>query len=120
MTFAGVAAEGAICRRPGVASPKSEWSLLGGFMRRRLVGSFVAVLSLVLAILAAAGSASATAAGLPYARGDQTVATYSYAKAIHETVFVRAPFDSDHDGKRDRIAVDIIRPATPRPASRCR
>ena len=47
----------------------------------------------------------------PFVRDGQTVPVYSYAKAIHESVYVQAPFDSDHDGQPDRIAVDIIRPA---------
>ncbi len=59
---------------------------------------------------AAAGTATSPAAA-PFVRGGQTVPVYSYAKAIHESVYVQAPFDSDHDGKPDRIAVDIIRPA---------
>ena len=58
---------------------------------------------------AASGTSASTAQ--PFVRGGQTVPIYSYAKAIHETVYVQAPFDSDHDGKPDRIAVDIIRPA---------
>ena len=33
------------------------------------------------------------------------------ADAVRERVFVEAPMDSDRDGHRDRIAVDIIRPA---------
>ncbi len=36
---------------------------------------------------------------------------FSYADAVHDKVFVEAPMDSDHDGRHDRIAVDILRPA---------
>ena len=39
-------------------------------------------------------------------------AHYRYANAIRQSVFVRSSVDSDHDGKRDRIAVDIVRPRT--------
>lgn len=35
---------------------------------------------------------------------------YSYQNAIRETVYVEAPMDSDNDGKKDRIAVDLMRP----------
>jgi X-Pro dipeptidyl-peptidase len=78
-------------------------------MRRLLLCTVVAAVTCAM-FAVATGSASATPTK-PYVRGAQTVPVYSYAKAIHETVFVRAPFDSDHDGVRDRIAVDIIRPA---------
>ena len=33
------------------------------------------------------------------------------AKWIHQALWVEAPFDSDHDGKKDRIHVDVTRPA---------
>jgi X-Pro dipeptidyl-peptidase len=39
---------------------------------------------------------------------------YRYANAIRESVFVRSSVDSDHDGRPDRIAVDIVRPRTTR------
>ena len=32
-------------------------------------------------------------------------------KWIHQELWVEAPFDSDHDGKKDRIHVDVTRPA---------
>ena len=37
---------------------------------------------------------------------------YRYVNAIRQSVFVRGSVDSDHDGKLDRIAVDIVRPRT--------
>ena len=95
-------------------------------MRRpiRLFLTSAIAVSAVTALIAAGPAAAAvhpvrsattpaapTAAARPFVRGGQTVPIYSYAKAIHETVYVRAPFDSDHDGKPDRIAVDIIRPS---------
>ncbi|HWH00309.1 MAG TPA: Xaa-Pro dipeptidyl-peptidase [Pilimelia sp.] len=46
----------------------------------------------------------------PHVAGRRTVPVYSYADAIRESVFVEAPIDSDGDGARDRIAVDIVRP----------
>jgi X-Pro dipeptidyl-peptidase len=33
------------------------------------------------------------------------------AKWIHQELWVEAPFDSDHDGMKDRIHVDVTRPA---------
>ena len=66
------------------------------------------------AVLLAAGVAVATpaqaAATAPFVQGNQTVPVYSYANAIRESVWVQAPFDSDHDGQPDRIAVDLVRP----------
>jgi X-Pro dipeptidyl-peptidase len=59
---------------------------------------------------AVAVAAPTQAHGLPYVHGAQTVPTYSYADAIRESVWVQAPFDSDHDGQPDRIAADLVRP----------
>lgn len=36
--------------------------------------------------------------------------TYSYADAIRESVWVETPTDSDADGARDRVVVDLVRP----------
>ncbi|WP_375481589.1 Xaa-Pro dipeptidyl-peptidase [uncultured Jatrophihabitans sp.] len=76
----------------------------------------LAVVAALVATLAAVAVGRAQTAGAspdhrPYVHGTSTVPTYSYANAIHQTVYVRAPFDSDGDGKDDRVAVDIIRPA---------
>lgn len=64
---------------------------------------------------ALAGSASASATGAssapPWVRHGHTVPVYSYQHAIHESVWVQLPSDRDHDGKPDRVALDIIRPA---------
>ncbi|WOX15153.1 Xaa-Pro dipeptidyl-peptidase [Streptomyces sp. N50] len=38
---------------------------------------------------------------------------YSYKKAVRETVWVDTGRDDDRDGKSDRVAVDIVRPAEP-------
>ncbi|WHY72974.1 Xaa-Pro dipeptidyl-peptidase [Fictibacillus enclensis] len=35
---------------------------------------------------------------------------YAYSDAIRETVFVESQLDTDNNGKKDRIAMDIIRP----------
>ncbi|MGC4879845.1 Xaa-Pro dipeptidyl-peptidase [Micromonospora sp. DT43] len=74
--------------------------------------------SLLVAVLAAVEPAAATA-GAPTARhrptpphvvGTGTVPAYSYADAIRESVWVETPVDSDGDGARDRVAVDVVRP----------
>jgi X-Pro dipeptidyl-peptidase len=41
---------------------------------------------------------------------DETQPIYSYAEAIRETVFIESGMDSDNDGRRDRIAADVMRP----------
>jgi X-Pro dipeptidyl-peptidase len=48
----------------------------------------------------------ATAASRP----SGTQPRYSYAEAIRETVYVETGQDSDHDGRRDRMHADVIRP----------
>jgi X-Pro dipeptidyl-peptidase len=50
-------------------------------------------------------------AARPYRlQGGVTASQYSYADALRESVWVLAP-DLDDDGERDRVAVDIVRPA---------
>src|SRR4051794_29344269 len=44
------------------------------------------------------------------ASGGETQPVYSYADAIREYVMVQSPVDTDGDGKKDLIRVDIIRP----------
>ncbi|MCG7203175.1 Xaa-Pro dipeptidyl-peptidase [Streptomyces arenae] len=65
-----------------------------------------AVASLIAAFLT---PAAAQAAGTP--RESRPV--YSYADAIREAVWVDTGLDSDGDGKTDRVAADIVRPAEP-------
>ncbi|MGW5654830.1 Xaa-Pro dipeptidyl-peptidase [Streptomyces humi] len=65
-----------------------------------------AVAALIAAFLT---PAAAQAAGTP--RESRPV--YSYADAIREAVWVDTGLDSDGDGKTDRVAADIVRPAEP-------
>ncbi|MEW2303972.1 Xaa-Pro dipeptidyl-peptidase [Streptomyces sp. NPDC006655] len=65
-----------------------------------------AVAALIAAFLT---PATAQAAGNP--RESRPV--YSYAHAIREAVWVDTGLDSDGDGKTDRVAADIVRPAEP-------
>ncbi|MFD8736270.1 Xaa-Pro dipeptidyl-peptidase [Streptomyces sp. NPDC059618] len=43
----------------------------------------------------------------------ESAPVYSYANAIRESVWVDTGLDGDDDGKHDRVAVDIVRPAEP-------
>ena len=76
----------------------------------------VALLSAPLAFIVSPSSASPTQASTPSVRTvpyvldkGETKPVYSYAKAIRESVWVKAP-DGDGDGKKDLITVDIVRP----------
>ncbi|MET7763197.1 Xaa-Pro dipeptidyl-peptidase [Streptomyces sp. NPDC005393] len=76
-------------------------------------GAVVAALA-VSACLAAlpAGSLSARTPAKPsitVAHG-RTQPVFSYRDALREHLMVRTPVDSDGDGRKDRAAVDIIRP----------
>src|SRR3954447_24553008 len=46
------------------------------------------------------------------AAGRSTEPVHDYGQAIREQVWVQTPVDSDADGRPDRVAVRIIRPAT--------
>ncbi|KUL48376.1 X-prolyl-dipeptidyl aminopeptidase [Streptomyces sp. NRRL F-4489] len=76
--------------------PHTPWTTLVG----------AAVLAL-LALLTGPPAASAA----PAPRESRPV--YSYAHAIRETVWVDTGLDGDADGRPDRVAADIIRPAEP-------
>ncbi|MEU1039228.1 Xaa-Pro dipeptidyl-peptidase [Streptomyces sp. NPDC005907] len=43
----------------------------------------------------------------------ESTPVYSYENAIRESVWVDTGLDGDGDGKRDRVAVDIVRPREP-------
>ncbi|GAA3473331.1 CocE/NonD family hydrolase [Nonomuraea roseola] len=77
------------------------------FQRRGLL----AAASLAAAIAAAgAPAASATAEPGITVSGKVTQPVFSYADAIREHVRVQSPLDSDGDGEKDLVRVDIIRP----------
>src|SRR5215470_7053475 len=75
--------------------------------RRRVVASIA-----ITAALAAAGMPAAHAAKKPSitVTADGTQPVFSYQDAIREYVNVQSSVDSDGDGKKDLIRVDIIRP----------
>ncbi|RFS82789.1 Xaa-Pro dipeptidyl-peptidase [Actinomadura spongiicola] len=64
------------------------------------------------AALAAAGGAAALAQTTPkiVVKGGVTQPVFSYKDAIREHVYVESTVDSDRDGRRDRVRVDIVRP----------
>ncbi|MBE1464870.1 CocE/NonD family hydrolase [Kibdelosporangium phytohabitans] len=64
-----------------------------------LTAGAVAVVALPAAAVHASPGAKAT-----------TEPKYSYADAIRETAYVESSVDGDNDGRKDRIAADIIRP----------
>jgi X-Pro dipeptidyl-peptidase len=64
----------------------------------------------LLAAGALAPSATAKATPTPEIDDLPTQPVYSYEDAIREHVMVQSPVDSDGDGKKDLVRVDIIRP----------
>ena len=88
-------------------------------MQARLIRSGL-VLTLMVAPLALTSTPSQASTGwqpappVPYVLEDgRTKPVYSYADAIRESVWVKAP-DGDGDGERDLVTVDIVRPARAR------
>ena len=76
--------------------------------RRR---GFLAAVTLATAlVVAGAPAASATAKPEIKVSGGVTQPVFSYQDAIREHVRVQSPVDSDGDGKKDLVRVDIIRP----------
>lgn len=64
------------------------------------------------ALAGAGGGATALAQASPkiVVKGGVTQPVFSYKDAIREHVYVESSVDSDRDGERDRVNVDIIRP----------
>jgi X-Pro dipeptidyl-peptidase len=91
---------------------------------RRVLPALLGSAAVVASLLTASSSATpATAARAPAAAPDRaeptralqidngvTAPIFSYENAIRESVWVLAP-DFDSDGEKDRVGVDIIRPA---------
>ncbi len=68
--------------------------------------------ALVMAAVAALLSALIGPASAHAAPGESRP-VYSYDRAIRESVWVDTRLDGDADGRTDRVAVDIVRPAEP-------
>ncbi|EST35273.1 Xaa-Pro dipeptidyl-peptidase [Streptomyces roseochromogenus] len=77
-------------------------------IRRTLATAVVAILT---AAFLSPAAAQATTRQSRTARESRPV--YSYAHAIRESVWVDTGLDKDGDGKADRVAADIVRPAEP-------
>ena len=81
---------------------------------------------LVLVSVALTGALVLTAPAAPAAADPKTTPptivvsdgmtqpVFSFADAIEERVCVQTPLDTDHDGRLDRVAIDISRPARDR------
>ncbi|WP_425470667.1 Xaa-Pro dipeptidyl-peptidase [Saccharothrix australiensis] len=65
---------------------------------------------MIAAVVALAGAATPTAAGA-VGRADRSEPVYDFASAIRETVWVDLGRDGDGDGRPDRVAADVVRPA---------
>jgi X-Pro dipeptidyl-peptidase len=70
-------------------------------MRRRVI---VTVVAAAAALLGPVPASAAPATG--------TEPVYDYTQAIRERLTVETSVDSDHDGRRDRVEVRVIRPRT--------
>jgi X-Pro dipeptidyl-peptidase len=78
---------------------------------RRALSMAVGAAALTLAApLVASPAHAAPTPTASHIRGTQTVPIYSYENAIRESVSVETPLDSDADGVRDRVVVDLVRP----------
>ncbi|GAA2648156.1 Xaa-Pro dipeptidyl-peptidase [Paractinoplanes durhamensis] len=71
----------------------------------------IRLMAVTLCALTASGAAVAPATASASAKGP-TSPIYDYTSAVRERIWVQTPVDSDADGKPDRVAVRIIRPAT--------
>jgi X-Pro dipeptidyl-peptidase len=80
------------------------------FSKRTLLNTSAAGVLVSIATAIGPAPASAAVPAVPHIAGASTIPVYSYAEAIRESVSVESTTDSDGDGSRDRIAVDIVRP----------
>ncbi|GAA4554157.1 CocE/NonD family hydrolase [Amycolatopsis samaneae] len=72
------------------------------------------ILTIALVALATGTALSATASAAPFTLGEGvSQPVYSYEHAIRETAWVETGQDLDRDGRVDRVAADVIRPAEP-------
>src|SRR5688500_655671 len=85
--------------------------LKGADMSKSQRRGFLPTVALALVVVVAgAPAASATAKPKIEVSGGLTQPVFSYEDAIREYVRVQSPVDSDGDGKKDLVRVDIIRP----------
>ncbi|GIF73009.1 Xaa-Pro dipeptidyl-peptidase [Asanoa siamensis] len=69
--------------------------------------------TLIAAAVATPAAAHPNATPVPHivVADGMTQPVFSLADAIEERVYVQTPVDTDHDGRLDRVAIDISRPA---------
>ncbi|HEX6343207.1 Xaa-Pro dipeptidyl-peptidase [Umezawaea sp.] len=75
--------------------------------RGSLIGAVVTLVALTAGVTPATAAAPATTV-----RDGVTQPVFPLADAIRETVYVDTGLDLDADGTKDRVAADVIRPAT--------
>ncbi|XVQ08805.1 Xaa-Pro dipeptidyl-peptidase [Spirillospora sp. CA-255316] len=79
--------------------------------RRRGLATGTAAVLTAAAVAGTGGVAHAGAAAPKIVvKGGVTQPVFSYQDAIREHVYVESPIDSDRDGRKDRVNVDIVRP----------
>ncbi|MFG1604741.1 CocE/NonD family hydrolase [Actinoplanes sp. NPDC049265] len=71
---------------------------------------WMTAITAVAGLLATATPAAAADPPATVVSGGVTQPVFGYADAIREKLFIDSTFDSDHDGLRDIIAFDVIRP----------
>lgn len=76
-------------------------------MRHRTLGTIALTGALVAALAVPAHAAPRPAIKIS---GGETQPVFSRADAVTQTVNIEVPVDSDHDGKRDRVQLRIMRP----------
>jgi X-Pro dipeptidyl-peptidase len=77
--------------------------------RHRVPQLRAALVGFALVMVGTTPAHATTTPSITVAQG-QTQPVFSYADAVREHVYVESSVDSDSDGKRDRVRVDIIRP----------
>ncbi|MET9449106.1 Xaa-Pro dipeptidyl-peptidase [Streptomyces cinerochromogenes] len=83
-------------------------------IRRTLVTAAAAALTAVFMTPAATQAAPrSTIRAATQAAPRESRPVYSYADAVRESVWVDTGLDEDGDGRTDRVAADIVRPAEP-------
>src|SRR5690349_6541932 len=76
------------------------------------MGTTMRRVGLVAAVVAAGliGAPTASAQTAPVLEGGKTSPVFGFTDAIRERVFIESPYDSDKNGVKDIIAIDIKRP----------
>lgn len=80
---------------------------------RSLAVTTAAALAALCLVPGGAARAAVQAAGEGHQRPRESRPVHSYEDAIRESVWVDTGLDEDADGRRDRVAVDIVRPREP-------